>query len=125
MLVDALHLDRSGAAPADIARIPPSRITFAQLCDARKWTGPRTDELLLQEARTARLPAGTGDLPLFAFLDALPPGLEIEYEVARADLALASAPVKARAAHDDAHRFMEAYEQHRRARRGGDPVGNA
>ena len=62
-------------------------IIFAQLCDARKWTGPRTDERLLHEARTARLPAGTGDLPLFDFLDALPPGTEIEYEVARADLA--------------------------------------
>mgnify|MGYP000553033548 CR=1 FL=1 len=57
VLLDALHLDRSGASPADIARIPDSRITFAQLCDARKWTGPRTDALLLAEARTARLPS--------------------------------------------------------------------
>jgi sugar phosphate isomerase/epimerase len=114
VLVDALHLDRSGAAPHDIARIPPDRITFAQLCDAHRWTGPRTDELLLTEARTARLPAGTGDLPLFAFLDAMPSGTEIEYEVARADLAQQSAFVKAQTAHVDAERFMRAYEVHRR-----------
>ncbi len=113
VLVDALHLDRSGAAPADLARISASRITFAQLCDARRWSGPRTDALLLTEARTARLPAGEGELPLFAFLDALPPDLEIEYEVARADLATASAHAKARQAHADAQRFMAAYEAHR------------
>jgi sugar phosphate isomerase/epimerase len=114
VLLDALHLDRSGAAVSDIARVPPERITFAQLCDARKWSGPRTDEGLLTEARTARLPAGTGDLPLFDFLDALPPDTEIEYEVARADLAQKSAFEKAQAAATDAARFMRAYEDHRR-----------
>ncbi|MFO1398914.1 MAG: sugar phosphate isomerase/epimerase [Burkholderiales bacterium] len=115
VLVDALHLDRSGATPADIARIPPARITFAQLCDARRWSGPRTDALLLTEARTARLPAGEGELPLFAFMDALPPDLEVEYEVARADLAQASPREKARQAFADAQRFMAAYDEHRRA----------
>lgn len=119
VLLDALHLDRSGASPADIARVPPSRITFAQLCDARKWNGPRTDALLLDEARTARLPAGTGDLPLFAFLDALPAGLEIEYEVARADLAHATAHDKARQAYADAQSFMASYAEHRKAHGNG------
>ena len=114
VLLDALHLDRSGATVADIARIPPDRITFAQLCDARKWSGPRTNERLLTEARTARLPAGTGDLPLFDFLDALPPGIEIEYEVARADMAQKSALEKAQTAAADAERFMRAYGNHRR-----------
>jgi sugar phosphate isomerase/epimerase len=113
VLLDALHLERSGGVPADIARIPDGRVIFAQLCDARRWTGPRTDEALLNEARTARLPAGTGDLPLFEFLDALPPGTEIEYEVARADLSQASPFDKARAAHEDAERFMRAYAEHR------------
>jgi sugar phosphate isomerase/epimerase len=114
VLVDALHLDRSGGTVADVARIPRDRIAFAQLCDARHWVGPRTDERLLIEARTARLPAGTGELPLFDFLDALPAGTEIEYEVARADLAHRSAFEKAQAAAADAARFMEAYERHRR-----------
>ena len=77
VLLDALHLDRSGGTPRDIARIPPERIVFAQLCDALRGTGARSDEALMQEARTARLPAGEGELPLFDFLDALPDGLEI------------------------------------------------
>lgn len=118
VLLDALHLDRSGAVPADIQRIPGSRITFAQLCDARHWHGPRTDALLLDEARTARLPAGTGELPLFEFLDALPPGLEIEYEVARADIADRSPLAKAQQAFADAQAFMATYDRHRQARGG-------
>jgi sugar phosphate isomerase/epimerase len=113
VLLDALHLDRSGSSAADIATIDPVRITFAQLCDAKKLAGPRSDEELLHEARFARLPAGTGDLPLFDFLDALPAGLEIEYEVARVDMAERSPAEKAQAAHDDAARFMQAYEAHR------------
>jgi sugar phosphate isomerase/epimerase len=113
VLLDALHLDRSGATPADIARVPPAQIVFAQLCDARVWQGPRSDERLLQEARTARLPAGEGELPLYDFLDALPEGTEIEYEVNRADIANRSAFDKARVASEDAQRFMQAYAEHR------------
>ena len=113
VLLDALHLERSGGTPRDIARIPAKRIAFAQLCDAKRMSGPRSDEALLQEARTARLPAGEGELPLFDFLDALPPGLEIEYEVARADLAERSPLEKALFAAADAARFMERYEAHR------------
>jgi hypothetical protein len=78
-----------------------------------KLAGPRSDAELLQEARTARLPAGTGELPLFAFMDALPEGLEVEYEVARADLAQATPLEKARSAFADAQRFMDAYAAHR------------
>ena len=113
LLMDALHLDRSGGSVADIARIPADRIAFAQLCDARQWTGPRTNERLLTEARTARLPAGAGDLPLFDFLDALPARTEIEYEVARADLADRTVLEKAQAAAADAERFMATYDAHR------------
>jgi sugar phosphate isomerase/epimerase len=109
VLLDALHLDRSGSLPADIAAIDPVKIVFAQLCDAKKLAGQPTDEQLLQEARFARLPAGEGELPLYDFLDALPPGLEIEYEVARLDMADRSAKEKAHAARADAERFMTAY----------------
>jgi len=109
VLLDALHLDRSGSLPSDIAAIDPSKIIFAQLCDAKKLVGKRSDAELLQEARFARLPAGNGELPLFDFLNALPPGLEIEYEVARIDMADRSPSDKAQAARADAERFMAAY----------------
>ncbi len=117
VLLDALHMDRSGTTPAAIAAIPPSRIAFAQLCDAKKLDGPRSNAELMQEARTARLPAGQGELPLYDFLDALPEGLEIEYEVARSDLADATPLAKAQAAHADAERFMQAYAAYRAARK--------
>lgn len=115
LLLDALHLDRSGACPQDLRALPPERVVFAQLCDAHRPNGPMTDAELLAEARTARLPAGTGELPLFDFLDALPPGCEIEYEVARVDMADCSPLEKARAAATDASRFLDRYLQQRQA----------
>jgi sugar phosphate isomerase/epimerase len=115
VLLDALHLERSGGTPADIAAVPPDRIVFAQLCDGPAWRGAKTDDALLQEARGARLPAGTGVLPLFDFMDALPDGCEIEYEVARGDMVSRSPNDKALAAAADATRFMESYGSHRSA----------
>ena len=116
LLLDALHLERSGGSPADIASIPASRIVFAQLCDGPTWHGAKTDEALLAEARGARLPAGTGVLPLFDYLDALPPGCEIEYEVARGDMMDRPAVDKARAAAADVERFMARYGLERQSR---------
>lgn len=106
VLVDALHLSRSGGTPADIALLRPEDIAFAQLCDARHLRAPLSNEELMQEARTSRLPLGEGELPLSDFMDALPPGLELEYEVARADLVHAPVLERARAAKADADRFL-------------------
>jgi len=115
VLPDALHLARSGGTPDDLRALPASRIVFAQLCDAPVWRGPKTDESLQREARGARLPAGTGALPLFDFLDALPVECEIEYEVSRGDMMARSPADKACAAADDVERFMAGYAEHRRA----------
>jgi sugar phosphate isomerase/epimerase len=81
LLVDALHLDRSGGTPADLRRLRPGEIVFAQLCDAPRLVAPVSRESLLAEARTSRLPLGAGDLPLEAFIEALPGDVELEYEV--------------------------------------------
>ncbi|HWX47109.1 MAG TPA: TIM barrel protein [Roseomonas sp.] len=109
VLVDSLHLDRSGGTPADIAVLEPADIAFAQICDAKRLQAPASARQLMQEARTSRLPLGEGDLPLFAFMDALPPGVEIEYEVARSDLATSTALERALAAKLDADRFLASY----------------
>ena len=113
VVVDALHLDRSGGHPSDIRRIDAKRIAMLQLCDIRRQTGAMTEAELMTEARTARLPPGEGDLPLFELLDALPEDLEIEYEVAPAARAVLSPVEKARAARGDADRFIHAYAAHR------------
>jgi sugar phosphate isomerase/epimerase len=79
LLVDSLHLSRSGGQPKDILNVDPNRIFFAQICDA--VAERPSDEDLPAEARTGRLYPGDGKLPLIDFLDALPPGIEIECEV--------------------------------------------
>lgn len=85
ILIDPLHLDRSGATNADVAAVPPERIAFAQLCDAMKRSDNPSIETLAGEARSARLEPGKGEFDLYGFLDALPREIEMEYEVPRAD----------------------------------------
>lgn len=112
-LIDPLHLDRSGGRAEDIARIDASRIVFVQICDAKHRQGTPTRDELREEARNERLAPGDGDLPLYAFLDALPREIEIEYEVPRpADAGLPPAEVAMRASHDF-HRFIAGYAKAR------------
>ncbi len=85
ILVDSLHLDRSGGTPAELAQIEPDLICFAQLCDA-KAERPSSDDGLRTEAIGGRLYPGEGALPLNDFLDALPPDIEIECETPNAAL---------------------------------------
>jgi len=79
VLVDALHLARSGGTPEQVAALAPDSIALAQLCDAPADAPPA--DLLAQEARTARLYPGEGALPLSVFLDALPDGTPLSIEV--------------------------------------------
>ena len=82
LVVDALHLARSGGTAADLALIPTHLIALAQLCDAPA-TAPSLDELPA-EARQGRLFPGMGGLPLTDFLDALPNGVPLSIEVPNA-----------------------------------------
>jgi sugar phosphate isomerase/epimerase len=79
ILVDALHLSRSGGSASDLAAIEPSRIHFVQLCDA-PLAAPAPDALAY-EARNDRLDTGEGGLPLSDLMRALPPGTPLEVEV--------------------------------------------
>jgi len=79
VLIDALHLARSGGTPSDVAQLDPKWLAYCQLADAR---GPRpaSDDALRAEARAGRYLPGEGDLPLAALLDALPAGLPVGVE---------------------------------------------
>jgi sugar phosphate isomerase/epimerase len=79
ILVDALHLARSGGAPADVRRLDPARIGSFQLCDA-PFTAPGASELR-HESVTGRLYPGEGALPLAELLSALPEDVVIEAEM--------------------------------------------
>ena len=107
--VDALHLQRSGGKPADIAAVPPQLIKSVHLCDAP--LAPPAD--LVAEMRAGRLYPGEGGLPLFEILDSAPADVEIEIEVPNAALAGLPPEERAARAHRAGVRFLEGYAQHR------------
>ncbi len=55
VLVDTIHVDRSGGTPADIAAIPPELLAYVQVCDAH---GPRPQpgdfDTMIYQARNER-----------------------------------------------------------------------
>jgi sugar phosphate isomerase/epimerase len=78
LLVDAMHFYRAGGETSELATADPSRIAYAQACDVPM--PPRTDDYG-EEARHERLPPGDGDLPLAAFLTALPREITVGLEL--------------------------------------------
>ena len=81
VLVDSLHLQRSGGTPADVAAIPSSLMSYIQLCDAAKaFPGEKTFEAIIEEAIDHRMPMGTGGLPLWEIIAALTDGFPIAIE---------------------------------------------
>ena len=90
VLVDALHLQRGGGSPADLAALPAGTVGYLQLCDAPA-AAPAD---LAEEARHHRLPPGTGDLPLAGLLAHGPAGVPLSVEVQSDRLAAELAPVE-------------------------------
>ena len=80
VLVDAIHLSRSGGSPMDVQNTPSGIIKSTQLCDAPHEIPP-TLAAMAQEARSARLPLGCGSLPLHDLLSALPDRTPMSVEV--------------------------------------------
>lgn len=79
LLVDALHLFRSGSSVASLSAIDTSLCPYVHLCDAR---GPRpgNTDALRSEARGGRFYPGLGGLPLADFLRAFPAGTPVAVE---------------------------------------------
>jgi sugar phosphate isomerase/epimerase len=82
ILVDPLHLQRSGGTPEQVAAVARRYFSYAQFCDA-PLAGPSPDDLsgIVEEALHARLQAGAGGLPLGALLKAMPDGLPLSVEL--------------------------------------------
>ncbi len=81
VLVDPLHLIRTGGSAADIHHVPRSRLMFAQFCDARHGRPEPDPAAARAEAVADRLPPGQGALPLREILGALPPDIPLSVEV--------------------------------------------
>ena len=78
LLIDSMHLFRSGASAADLAALPDGLVLYAQLCDVPLVS---KFEDYSFEARFARLAPGDGELPLRDFVKALPADVVIGLEV--------------------------------------------
>ncbi|MBH1973514.1 MAG: sugar phosphate isomerase/epimerase [Rhodobacteraceae bacterium] len=78
ILIDALHLSRSGSGPEAVAQLDPARIAYLHLCDAE--AAMPADGDFAREARTARHLPGGGGLPLLELLAAVPPDLPVSVE---------------------------------------------
>jgi sugar phosphate isomerase/epimerase len=82
LLVDTLHLTRSGSTAADVAATPPHRLTYAQICDAPASGPDLTDPAaILEEALWDRLQVGEGALDVAGMIAALPPGVPLSVEL--------------------------------------------
>lgn len=79
ILVDALHVFRSGSDLRGIASADATLIGTFQLCDAPRERPPAAE--LVVEARTRRLMPGEGGLALGALMAALPAGVPLGVEV--------------------------------------------
>lgn len=85
VLIDALHLSRSGAIPADLKSVSKGLIQSVQLCDAVAER-PADDAALVAEARGGRLLPGEGALPLRELLTMAPSNARLSVEVPNAGL---------------------------------------
>lgn len=69
LLIDTMHLVRSGSGAADLAPIDPAKIFYIQLCDAA--AAPRF-ETYFEESMFERMVPGEGELGLAEVVAALP-----------------------------------------------------
>ena len=82
VLVDNLHLARTGGTPDDVARLDPARLPYVQLCDAPL----EPPERLVTEALDERLTLGDGRLPIGEVVAALPDHTALSMEIRSAHL---------------------------------------
>jgi sugar phosphate isomerase/epimerase len=99
LVIDLLHLSRSGGGAADLRRVEPSLLRLVHYCDAAPAPeGQRSIDELRAESRTARRLPGEGVLPLRELLAAFPDGTPISVEAPSQSLAGLSAEERARRA---------------------------
>ncbi|VWX48898.1 sugar phosphate isomerase/epimerase [Novosphingobium sp. 9U] len=98
VLVDPIHVDRSGTTVAQIAAIDPALLPYAQFCDAPA-TRPDLDDFdaVIHDAIDLREQCGEGALPLTAMLEALPGDIPLSIELRSAALRDAYSDPTARA----------------------------
>lgn len=98
ILVDPIHVDRSGTGIDEIAALDPALVPYAQFCDARaQRPDPADFDAVIVDAVDLREQCGEGTLPLAEMLAALPPALPLSIELRSAALRAACPEPAARA----------------------------
>ena len=107
LVIDAVHLSRSGGHPRDLAGVAPERLKLVHFCDAPAFApGGRSAEELRRESRTARLLPGEGELWLKELVAALPAGTPISIEAPSQRMAGLPAAERARLARVATEQFL-------------------
>lgn len=81
ILIDPLHLARSGGTVEQVRRVRSSLLPYLQICDAPSVAIADDIEKAQEEARRSRLLAGEGVLPLVELVAAMPPEAALSLEV--------------------------------------------
>lgn len=109
VLVDPIHVDRSGTTVGQIAAIDPALLPYAQFCDARaERPDPANFDAVITDAIDLREQPGEGALPLAAMLQALPQGIPLSLELRSAALreAFSHPALRAKAVLDGMREWM-------------------
>lgn len=110
VLVDPIHVDRSGTPIDQIAALDPALLPYAQFCDARaQRPDPADFDAVITDAVDLREQPGEGVLPLAALIEALPAGIPLSLELRSAALrgAFAHPVPRAKAVLEAARSWME------------------
>lgn len=93
VVIDTMHLFRSGSTAADVAAMDPRLIAHVQLCDVPWNVAPEGHGI---EAGSERLCPGEGELPLASLIPVLPEDKPIALEIPMKKRALAGESAEAR-----------------------------
>lgn len=86
VLVDMLHLIRSGGGSGDLEGVDPNLLPYTQLCDAPAVAADDSINGLIDEALNGRLLPGHGALPVADILARLPADCAVSCEILSAAL---------------------------------------
>jgi len=78
IMLDVLHLQRTGTTAADVSGVEPRLLRAMQLCDGRASVEERE---MIEESRSDRAFLGEGEFPLAAWLASVPGDLPLAIEI--------------------------------------------
>lgn len=82
LLIDPIHVDRSGTTASEIAAVSRGLLPYAQFCDApSKRPDPNNFDEIITDAIDLREQCGEGGLDLVAIYSALPAGIPLSIEL--------------------------------------------